>query len=266
MPTYSLTGAASSAPRPAAAPSRPTLSIKPYASLVTSGRAAPQVPSQSRWTLQDREAALRSEMAYSFSQGGLLKDLKVGYDGNNPNNVFTSTGMSAMLTRSPVTGTYYLAFRGTEIGPIDRRDANADISQYAGRHTSQYEKAIELVKLIKDKLGPDAEIHLTGHSLGGGLAAAAAYATGLKATVFNPASLSRRYAQGTPGEIRSHVIVGDPLSIGRTVQNAIFGPNYLMAGARERALLPPMLTAPGTIILHTPRVVNTHTMSNYPDY
>ena len=102
--------------------------------------------------------------------------------------------------------------------------------------------------------------------MGGGLAAAAAYATGLKATVFNPASLSRRYAQGTPGEIRSHVIVGDPLSIGRTVQNAIFGPNFLMAGARERELLPPMLTAPGTIILHPPRMANTHIMTNSPDY
>ena len=266
MPTYSLASLGTSTPRPAAAPSRPSLVSQPYASLVTSGRAAPQVPAQSRWTLQDREAALRSEMAYSFSQGGLLKDLKVGYNANNANNVFTRTGMSAMLTRSPVTGTYYLAFRGTEIGPIDRRDADADLSQYAGRPTPQYEKAIELAKLVKEILGPDAVIHLTGHSLGGGLAAAAAYATGLKATVFNPASLSRRYAQGTPGEIRSHVIVGDPLSIGRTVQNAIFGPNFLMAGARERELLPPMLTAPGTIILHPPRMANTHIMTNYPDY
>jgi RHS repeat-associated protein len=266
MPTYSLTGSGSSSPRQVAAPSRPAAASQPFANLVTSGRAAPQVPAQSRWNLQDREAALRSEMAYSFSQGGLLKNLKVGYDANNANNVFTSTGMSAMLTRSPVTGTYYLAFRGTEIGPIDRRDADADLSQYAGRRTPQYEKAIELAQLVKERLGPDAEIHLTGHSLGGGLAAAAAYATGLKATVFNPASLNRRYAQGTPGEIRSHVIVGDPLSIGRTVQNAIFGPNYLMAGARERELLPPMLSAPGTIILHPPRVANTHIMPNYPDY
>ena len=266
MPTYSLTSPGSSAPQSVVAQSRPSLVSQPYANLVTTGRVAPPAPMQSRWNLQDREAALRSEMAYSFSQGGLLKDMKVGYDANNANNVFTRTGMSAMLTRSPVTGTYYLAFRGTEIGPIDRRDADADLSQYAGRPTPQYEKAIELAKLVKEILGPDAVIHLTGHSLGGGLAAAAAYATGLKATVFNPASLSRRYAQGTPGEIRSHVIVGDPLSIGRTVQNAIFGPNYLMAGARERELLPPMLTAPGNIILHPPRFANTHIMPNYPDY
>jgi hypothetical protein len=264
--TYSLLSTGTSSARQAAAPSTPALVSQPFASLVTTGRAAPAAPAQSRWTLQDREAALRSEMAYSFSQGGLLRDLKVGYDANNANNVFTSTGMSATLTRSPVTGTYYLAFRGTEISPIDGRDADADLSQYAGRRTPQYEKAIELAQLVKEKLGPDAVLHLTGHSLGGGLAAAAAYATGLEATVFNPASLSRRYAQGTPGEIRSHVIVGDPLSIGRTVQNAIFGLNYLMAGARERELLPPMLSAPGTIILHPPRVANTHIMPNYPDY
>jgi hypothetical protein len=205
-------------------------------------------------------------MAYSFSQGGLLKDLKVGYDANNSANKYTSTGMSAMLTRSPVTGTYYLSFRGTDIAPIDSRDVDADLSQYAGRRTQQYERAIELAQLVKERLGPDAEIHLTGHSLGGGLAAAASYATGLDATVFNPASLSRRYAKGTSGEIRSHVIVGDPLSIGRTVQNAIFGPNYLMTDTRGREVLPPRLTAPGTIILHPPRVANTHIMRNYPDY
>jgi RHS repeat-associated protein len=266
MPTYSLSSLGASAPRPAAAMSRPVLAPQPFGGLVTTGRAAPPVPAQSRWNLQDREAALRSEMAYAFGQGGLLKDMKVGYDANNPNNDFTRTGMSAMLTRSPGTGTYYLAFRGTEIAPIDSRDTAADLSQYAGNRTMQYEVAIELAKRVRDKLGADAEIHLTGHSLGGGLAAAAAHATGLKATVFNPASLSRRYAQGTPGEIRSHVIVGDPLSVGRTVQNAIFGPNYLMGGARERQLLPPRLTAPGTIILHPPRAVNTHGMENYPDY
>ena len=266
MPTYSLSGQNTSAPRTVAAPSTPSLVSPPFASLVTTGRAAPPVPVQYRWTLQDREAALRADMAYYFSQGGLLKDLNVDYDANNSANKYTSTGMSAMLTRSPVTGTYYLAFRGTETAPIDSRDANADLSQYAGRPTPQYEKAIELAKLVKESLGPDAEMHLTGHSLGGGLAAAAAYATGLKATVFNPASLSRRYAQGTPGEIRSHVIIGDPLSIGRTVQNAIFGSNYLLADARGREVLPPRLTAPGTIILHPPRVLNTHGMENYPDY
>ena len=233
---------------------------------MTTGRTAPQGPAQSRWTQQDREAALRSEMAYAFSQGGLLKDMKVGYDANNSANKYTSTGMSAMLTRSPVTGTYYLAFRGTEVGPIDRRDAVADVNQLVGGRTLQYERAIELAQLIKDRLGPDAEIHLTGHSLGGGLAAAAAYATGLEATVFNPASLSRRYAQGTPGEIRSHVVVGDPLSIARTAQNAVFGLNYLTTDDRGRAVMPPMLSAPGAVILHPPRSWNNHPMTNFPNY
>jgi RHS repeat-associated protein len=250
----------SPAASPAATPSQP------FSSLMTTGKSAPAVPQASRWTVQDREAASRSDLAYMLSSGGLLNDMKVGYDAKDSANKYTSTGMSAMLTRSPRTGVYYLAFRGTETAPTDRRDVQADVDQFLGGRTMQYEKAIELAKLVKDKVGPDAEIHLTGHSLGGGLAAAAAYATGLKATVFNPASISRRYAQGTPGEIRSHVIVGDPLSIGRTFQNALFAPNVLLGGQRERELLPPLLTAPGTIILHPPRSANTHGMHNYPDF
>ncbi|NCY03161.1 MAG: hypothetical protein EBX36_09710, partial [Planctomycetia bacterium] len=66
--------------------------------------------------------------------------------------------------------------------------------------------------------------------------------------------------------IRSHVVVGDPLSLGRTLQNVVFGPNNLLTDDRGRAVLPPMLAAPGTVILHAPRRLNTHVMSNFPDY
>ena len=163
---------------------------------------------QSRWTLQDREAALRADMAYYFSQGGLLKDMKVGYDANDPKNEFTRTGMSAMLTRSPVTGTYYLAFRGTE-SLLNGPDVKADFMQGVGLPAEQYRMAIQLARRVKQELGSEARIVLAGHSLGGGLAAAASYATGLNATLFNPASVNRIYSRGNSGSIRSHVVEGD---------------------------------------------------------
>jgi len=255
IPMLSL--AASTQPRVA------TAQPMPYASLTTTGRTAPQSPmpqsitarSSDCWTERDREAALRADMAYAFNQGGLLKDLKVGYEPDDSKNAFTRTGLSAMLTRSPFNGRYYLAFRGT--GPSDGRDVLTDLVQASGFRTAQHEKAIALARLVQAKLGPNIELTLTGHSLGGGLAAAAAYATGLSAIVFNPASLNATYSQGNSGSIRSHIIVGDLLSIGRTIQN-IFRDSW-----------DPALTAPGKIILHSPRTIDPtkwHGMASFPDY
>jgi hypothetical protein len=56
------------------------------------------------------------------------------------------------------------------------------------------------------------------------------------------------------------------LSIGRTLQNVMFAVNYAVADDRGRAVFPPLLTAPGKIILHAPRRANTHIMPNFPDY
>ncbi|MFM8239609.1 MAG: hypothetical protein ACKOAW_04770, partial [Actinomycetota bacterium] len=81
-----------------------------------------------------------------------------------------------------------------------------------------YEQAIDLAKRVaKEMESRGGTVILTGHSLGGGLAAAASYATGLDAEVFNPAGLSGRYASGSRGNINSHVTLLDPLSVGRTV-------------------------------------------------
>ena len=55
-------------------------------------------------------------------------------------------------------------------------------------------------------------VTLAGHSLGGGLASAGSFATGLRAITFNAAGLHSRYREGEPGEIRAHYIRGDPLS------------------------------------------------------
>lgn len=230
---------------------------------MATGRAAPPVPRPARWTITDEEAAVRADMVYHFSGGGLLKNLNVGYDASDPNNEFTRTGLTAMVSRSPITGTYYVAFRGTEVSPIDRRDISTDLRQALGEQTPQHEAAIKLVLKIQKTLGPQANIHLVGHSLGGSLAAAAAYSTGLKATTFNPASLNRHYSQGSPGEIRSHVVIADILGVGRTLQNILFAFNHQPVGSAEPIVLPPLLTAPGTIILHAWRSPSPHSMRNF---
>lgn len=230
-------------------PEPPTDVLAPQMELtiVTTGVMAPRVAPESKWTKIDREAALRAEMAYFFSMGGMLANLNVGYEADDPDNEFVRSGISAMLTRSPETGTYYLAFRGTE-SLLDRHDIAANVLQSLGLRAAQYELAVQLANRVKQVLGPDVEIILTGHSLGGGLAAAAAYDTGLNAIIFNPASVNHLYAGVAPGYIRSHVIEGDFLSVGRTLVGR---------------------TAPGEILVHPARTIVPpfqHNMFNFPNY
>lgn len=52
----------------------------------------------------------------------------------------------------------------------------------------QLADALRIVEAIRN-VHPDAPVHLTGHSLGGGLATAVAIHLGLEATVFNPAGV-----------------------------------------------------------------------------
>ena len=257
MPTYSLTSPTASAPRTAAAPSRPALVSQPYASLVTTGRAAPAAPLQrmatesTRWTANDREAKLASIAAYDVHDGGLLRKIGIYYGQGSP---YGRDGFSAHLTYSEKTKTYYLAFRGTE----DSVDVWADIFQGVGLRSSQHEQAVRLAEEVKAKLG-NVRLELTGHSLGGSLAAAAAYATKLNAITFNPASVSPSYRTTDPVNIRSHVIFGEFLTVGRTISNGLPDPGFPNPNVRF---------APGEIIVHPPRSANIldyHSLYHFPD-
>ena len=234
---------------------------------MTTGRAAP--PSQpprsvasrfsDHWTLRDSEAKTQAIAAYDVNDGGMLRDKGINYDPSGETGRFAKAGFSAHLSYSAKTGTYYLAFRGTE--RTDLRDWWADVTQGFGFKTDQYDQAILLAREVRGKLA-GAKLIVTGHSLGAGMAAAASYAVGVDAILFNPPSLNATYRQGNPGTIRSQIIVGDILSVGRTLSNGI--PDTSMAN-------PNLRFAPGRIILHLPRSVNIygpfgfHSMHQYPD-
>jgi hypothetical protein len=261
--TYSLLSTGTSSARQAAAPSTPALVSQPFASLVTTGRAAPAawVPRQaiesSRWTANDREAKLASSAAYDVNDGGLLKQIGINY---GPGSPYGRDGFSAHLTYSEKTKTYYLAFRGTE--KEDLSDVWADIVQGVGWRSSQHEQAVRLAEEVNAKLR-NARLELAGHSLGGSLAAAAAYATNLNATTFNPASVSPIYRSAEPVKIRSHVIVGDFLSAARTISNGLPDPSFPNPNVRF---------APGEVILHPPRSIENlydptqfHNLKHFPN-
>jgi len=103
---------------------------------------------------------------------------------------------SRFVARLYVTDTGYvgpamkpqLVFRGTARG-VAREDWSNNLRQAVGRPTPYYQHA----KNIGQRLAASgADVELVGHSLGGGLASAAALVSGRPATTFDASGLSRR--------------------------------------------------------------------------
>lgn len=97
---------------------------------------------------------------------------------------FNYKSFSARLFLNNQTGEYVLAFRGTD----DRGDWKDNLLQAVGVSTSQYRKATELAEKVKRQLA-GRDLSTAGHSLGGGLATAAALQIEVEGHVFNPAAL-----------------------------------------------------------------------------
>lgn len=99
----------------------------------------------------------------------------------------SSSGFDAVAYQDIEDGKVYIAFRGTE--PLSALDWANNYVQWRDGLSSQYEEALAFAKEVQ-KLRPESEIKLTGHSLGGGLAMYVAGWTGLNATTFNAAKLN----------------------------------------------------------------------------
>src|SRR3546814_16495141 len=93
-----------------------------------------------------------------------------------------------------------------------------------GFETGQYSDAIALAQRAEQVFG-EGNVVVTGHSLGGGLASAAALATGASGVTFNAAGLSNetleslgfnpnavRDSVSDSGPLRRYIVNGDPLN------------------------------------------------------
>ena len=83
---------------------------------------------------------------------------------------------------------YIVSFAGTDF--TSAGDWLSNFEQELGFSAFQYEKAVRLAELIAEMLPPD-RVTFVGHSLGGGLATAAAGTGAGNAVVFNPAALTQ---------------------------------------------------------------------------
>jgi hypothetical protein len=116
-------------------------------------------------------------------------------------------------------GRYVLAYAGSN-DIKDWRDNN--LPQGLGQDPAQFKQAAELARLADRAFGD--QLVITGHSLGGGLAATGALATGRTAVTFNAEGVndnimrdigkdpSQARQQAENGQIRAYSVDGDPLT------------------------------------------------------
>ena len=108
-------------------------------------------------------------------------------------------------------GGYVVAFRGSVTG----EDWRNNVQQGLGLDSGHYDKALVIGERLRTA-GED--VALTGHSLGGGLASAAAVASGLEADTFNAAGLgddtleAARAGGAAAPKVDAYYLDGDPLS------------------------------------------------------
>ncbi|TGN20268.1 hypothetical protein [Leptospira idonii] len=107
--------------------------------------------------------------------------------GLKPEDFHTESGMHAELFYDSNTKKYVLAFRGTE--PTSFMDILADVINLPGFTSSQHRDAMKLAEKLMNTPEFENRISFTGHSLGGGLASAAAGSTGLTANTYNAANI-----------------------------------------------------------------------------
>ncbi len=125
------------------------------------------------------------------------------------------SGFAATLFRDTRTNTYVLAFRGSD-GALVRDYAKANVPQGVGLNTRQYDEAAALSRQLKRQYGNQLT-DITGHSLGGGLAAAGSMATNTRATTFNasgvhPNTAARNGLKWDEHNITNYFVEGEVLS------------------------------------------------------
>ncbi|WP_086607742.1 lipase family protein [Erythrobacter donghaensis] len=117
------------------------------------------------------------------------------------------------------TDEFVVSFRGTQTGG----DWLSNVQQGSGFETPHYNNAMKIAEKIRladwraQMQGQKpAAVSFTGHSLGGGMASAAAYVSGYGASTYNAAGLNMHTVTGRPasfaGPVNAYFNAADPLN------------------------------------------------------
>lgn len=141
-----------------------------------------------------------------------------------------NTGFNSQVYSRENNGKLEFAYitQGTNMESLE--DWYNNLTQGLFGYSDQYEQSIENARKLKELIGECGELYCGGHSLGGGLAVANAYASGCKAFVFNPASLSPytklRYKLKSKPDIETYINNGEILDLLRSlfpgISNSLF--------------------------------------------
>jgi hypothetical protein len=121
--------------------------------------------------------------------------------------------LAALYKSNDAPPKYCLAFKGTTLS--SGADWENNILQGLGLESDYYKRAQILAGKVFDST--DGRLEVTGHSLGGGLASAAAAKVGVNGTTFNPAGLSQETlsamkSKATKPRIDAYQVEGEPLT------------------------------------------------------
>lgn len=148
----------------------------------------------------DRDVAVLANAPYATSDGS-PPVIPPGYAPANAEDL-QRLGLNPQLlnpdiqvysTKNPDGSPHYvMSYRGTELGAgasTAASDLGTDVLQGVGYNTDAYERGMEAASLAAVS---GQSVELTGHSKGGGQAAAGSAASGLPATTFNAAGVHPR--------------------------------------------------------------------------
>lgn len=160
---------------------------------------------------------------------------------------------SSFRARVYVTGEgaetrYVVAFRGSQTG----EDWRNNFQQAAGGNSQSYAKALAIGERLARS---EASVTVTGHSLGGGLAAAAALSSGREGDTFNAAGLSDRTIDTARAMNRAGGGAGRDVAVqAYNVPGEIL--THLQDGA-DRVLGGILFGVPGALLLDAPSAYGT---------
>jgi len=142
---------------------------------------------------------------------------------------------------------YVVAFRGSQTG----EDWINNGQQLVGLSSEHYDKALRIGQRLASV---ELNVTLTGHSLGGGMASAAALASGHEADTFNASGLTASTIEQAQGDrsapdIDAYYLRGDPLSLAQD------GGDRILGGGLGSLLLGPVGAILGGALIDAPPAV-----------